>query len=92
MHDLRKQVLLESGKTVSRKAKLKVPSVAGSKSNSPAGSRAPSRIASRNTSDDDGENSDTTQFRYVLSLRLVDLSGSPMHILILLTYRVAPIL
>ena len=62
MHDLRRQAL-ESGKTVSRKAKSKAPgSTVGSKNNSPAGSRAASRVASRNPSDDESEYSDATQW------------------------------
>ncbi|KAG9988141.1 IFRD-domain-containing protein, partial [Aureobasidium melanogenum] len=65
MHDLRKQVLLESGKTVSKKAKAKqaMGSAASSKQNSPNASRAGSRVASRQASDDEADYSDsTTQF------------------------------
>jgi hypothetical protein len=68
MHDLRKQVLLESGKTLSKKAKAKqaMGSAASSKQNSPNASRAGSRVASRQASDDEADFSDsTTQFRYV---------------------------
>jgi hypothetical protein len=60
MHDLRKQVLLESGKTVSRKARSRVPSAATSKVNSPAQSRATSRNPSRHNSDDEDCLSDDT--------------------------------
>ncbi|KAG9757660.1 IFRD-domain-containing protein, partial [Aureobasidium melanogenum] len=65
MHDLRKQVLLESGKTVSKKAKAKqaMGSAASSKQNSPNASGAGSRVASRQASDDEADYSDsTTQF------------------------------
>ncbi|THY65646.1 IFRD domain protein [Aureobasidium pullulans] len=65
MHDLRKQVLLESGKTLSKKAKAKqaMGSAASSKQNSPNASRATSRVASRQASDDEADFSDsTTQF------------------------------
>ncbi|KAI4744023.1 IFRD domain protein [Aureobasidium sp. EXF-12298] len=65
MHDLRKQVLLESGKTLSKKAKAKqaMGSAASSKQNSPNASRAGSRVASRQASDDEADFSDsTTQF------------------------------
>lgn len=58
MRDLRKQALLESGKTTSRKAR--------SKGNTPSSSRNNSRIGSRNVSrnasDDEGELSDTTNW------------------------------
>ncbi|KAL5404567.1 hypothetical protein PMIN03_009053 [Paraphaeosphaeria minitans] len=58
MHDLRRQAL-ESGKTVSRKARSRVASGANSKSNSalnsPAQSRAASRNPSRHGSDDDDD-------------------------------------
>ncbi|GAB7356687.1 hypothetical protein MBLNU459_g7398t1 [Dothideomycetes sp. NU459] len=59
MHDLRRQAL-ESGKTVSRKAKSKAASTASSKNNSPATSRAASRVGSRNVSDEEGDLSDST--------------------------------
>lgn len=63
MHDLRRQAL-ESGKTVSRKARSRVPSTASSKANSrinsPAQSRAASRNPSRHGSDDDEYLSDGT--------------------------------
>ncbi|GAB1737456.1 hypothetical protein NU219Hw_g1596t1 [Hortaea werneckii] len=65
MHDLRKQALgLESGKTMSRKArsKLGTPSPGGSRSNSAAPSRNGSRVPSRNVSDDEGDFSDGTQW------------------------------
>lgn len=62
MHDLRKQVLLESGKTVSRKARSKAGTPVGSKSGSPAQSRSNSRVPSRNASDDESELSDGTQW------------------------------
>ena len=51
MHDLRRQAL-ESGKTVSRKARSRQPSLPSSKSNS----RTASRAASRNPSDDEEGN------------------------------------
>ena len=78
MHDLRKQVLLESGKTLSKKAKAKqaMGSAASSKQNSPNASRAGSRVASRQASDDEADFSDsTTQFRYVSSLVWFASSG-----------------
>ncbi|KAF2201412.1 IFRD domain-containing protein [Delitschia confertaspora ATCC 74209] len=63
MHDLRRQAL-ESGKTVSRKARSKVVSAtssrAGSTVNSPAGSRANSRNPSRAASDEEDNASDST--------------------------------
>ncbi|QIW94872.1 hypothetical protein AMS68_000390 [Peltaster fructicola] len=62
MHDLRKQALLESGKTVSRKARSKAGTPASSKNVSPLASRSGSRVASRNASDDEGELSDGTQW------------------------------
>lgn len=70
MHDLRRQVL-ESGKTVSRKARSRVASGANSKSNSALNSPAQSRAASRNPSrhgsdEDDDYLSDGTAWRYVL--------------------------
>lgn len=60
MHDLRKQVLLESGKTVSRKARSKVNTPAGSKNVSPQPSRSASRVASHNASDDENDMSDVS--------------------------------
>jgi hypothetical protein len=51
MHDLRKQVLLESRKTTSRRAASKAHTPAGSKQASPTQSAAPSR----NVSDDESE-------------------------------------
>ncbi|MCJ1285052.1 hypothetical protein MMC26_004389 [Xylographa opegraphella] len=61
MHDLRRQAL-ESGKTVSRKAKSKQSSTASSRGNSAANSRPVSKAASRAGSDDEGELSDETSF------------------------------
>lgn len=61
MHDLRRQAL-ESGKTVSRKAKSKQSSTLSSKNNSPSASRNASRTVSRNVSDDEDSFSDTTNF------------------------------
>ena len=62
MHDLRKKALLESGKTLSRKARSKVGSPSTSRANSTATSPRSSRVASRNVSDDESEMSDTTQW------------------------------
>ena len=62
MHDLRKQVLLESGKTQSKKARSKVGTPASSKATSPVPSRGGSRVPSRNVSDDESELSDGTQW------------------------------
>lgn len=63
MHDLRRQAL-ESGKTVSRKARSRIASGANSKTNSalnsPAQSRANSRNPSRHNSDDEEYLSDGT--------------------------------
>jgi hypothetical protein len=57
MHDLRKKILLESGKTVSRKARTRPDSNFGSStqspSSSPAGSRQASRAPSRYASEDE---------------------------------------
>lgn len=58
MHDLRKQVLLESRKTTSRKAASKAHTPAGSKATSPSQSRGGSAAPSRNVSDDESEASD----------------------------------
>lgn len=62
MHDLRRQAL-ESGKTVSKKARSKTTSLSTSRTNSRANSRNPSR----NASDDEGEGnlSDSTNWRFV---------------------------
>ncbi|PSR83490.1 interferon-related developmental regulator-domain-containing protein [Coniella lustricola] len=58
MHDLRKKALLESGKTVSRKARTRPDSKAGtpitSPSHSPHASRNVSRAGSRYASEDEG--------------------------------------
>lgn len=66
MHDLRRQAL-ESGKTVSRKARSRVASATSSKANStlnsPANSRAASRNPSRQGSDDEEYLSDGTAWR-----------------------------
>ncbi|KAF2156080.1 hypothetical protein K461DRAFT_88827 [Myriangium duriaei CBS 260.36] len=72
MHDLRRQAL-ESGKTVSRKAKSRQSSAASSKNASPAVSRNASRVASRSASDDEGNLSDTTDFS---TASIDDLSAS----------------
>jgi len=61
MHDLRRQAL-ESGKTVSSKAKSRQASAPTSKRASPAVSKSASRTQSRNVSDDEGDHSDTTEF------------------------------
>ncbi|RYP89306.1 hypothetical protein DL770_004458 [Monosporascus sp. CRB-9-2] len=53
MRDLRKKILLESGKTVSRKARSRPESVRGSPLGSPAQSRASSRAASRYASEEE---------------------------------------
>ncbi|GAB7326614.1 hypothetical protein MBLNU13_g10588t1 [Cladosporium sp. NU13] len=58
MHDLRKQVLLESKKTTSRKAASKAHTPSGSKPTSPTHSRVGSAAPSRNVSDDESEASD----------------------------------
>ena len=58
MHDLRKQVLLESKKTVSRKAASRAHTPSGSKPTSPTHSRGGSAAPSRNASDDESEASD----------------------------------
>ena len=65
MRDLRKQVLLESGKTTSRKARAKAastPSPGSSRPSSRSNSHVGSRNGSRNVSDDEGELSDTTEW------------------------------
>ncbi len=77
MHDLRRQAL-ESGKTTSRRARSKVPSPANSKPNSPATSRAASRVrgtSSRAGSDDEDELSDETSFRQECPLFVCRLPG-----------------
>ncbi|OQO06157.1 hypothetical protein B0A48_08745 [Cryoendolithus antarcticus] len=60
MHDLRKQVLLESGKTQSRKQRSKQGTPAASSAGSPTPSRSGSRVPSRNVSDDESEGSDAS--------------------------------
>ncbi|KAL9098360.1 MAG: hypothetical protein Q9163_005967 [Psora crenata] len=67
MRDLRKQALLESGKTMSRKARSRQSTPASSRLNTPASSRAASRTRganSRGGSDEegDGDQSDETSF------------------------------
>ncbi|KAL9110098.1 MAG: hypothetical protein Q9227_005291 [Pyrenula ochraceoflavens] len=64
MHDLRRRAL-ESGKTVSRKARSRQSSAPSSRANSRSNSKANSRVPSRNASDDDEESgnmSDETSF------------------------------
>ncbi|KAI0400228.1 interferon-related developmental regulator-domain-containing protein [Xylaria palmicola] len=53
MRDLRKKILLESGKTVSRKARSRPDSLGASPINSPAPSRGASRAASRYASEEE---------------------------------------
>lgn len=53
MHDLRKKILLESGKTVSRKARSRPDSVGASPIGSPAPSRGGSRVNSRYASEEE---------------------------------------
>lgn len=69
MHEDLRRRALESGKTVSNKAKSKPTSRGNSKPNSAANSRAASRIQSRDVSDDEdagnGNLSDDTNQRYV---------------------------
>ena len=67
MHDLRKQALLESHKTVSRKARSKQSSMVSSRPLSAVNSRVASRNISRAGSDDEdgGALSDETSLRYV---------------------------
>jgi hypothetical protein len=61
--DLRKQALgVESGKTVSRKARSKQGTPSTSRGNSTAPSRGGSGVPSRNTSDDEDNGSDVTQW------------------------------
>ncbi|KAI0107112.1 interferon-related developmental regulator-domain-containing protein [Nemania sp. FL0031] len=63
MHDLRKKILLESGKTVSKKARSRPASLRASPNSSPTPSRGASRLNSRyaseeeNNTDSDYENS-----------------------------------
>ncbi|EMR66248.1 hypothetical protein MGN70_007426 [Eutypa lata] len=59
MRDLRKKILLESGKTMSRKARSRPESTRGSPAGSPAPSRAGSRAASRYASEDEDAASDS---------------------------------
>lgn len=71
MHDLRKKALIESGKTLSRKARSRESTPGNSRLNTPASSRAPSKVrgvSSRAVSDDenDGELSDETSHRYAV--------------------------
>lgn len=66
MRDLRRQAL-ESGKTVSKKAKAKMASQSSSAANSRPASHTSSRNASRHGSDDeDADESDSTNWRYVV--------------------------
>lgn len=72
MRDLRKKILLESGKTTSRKARAKADSNFGSTnqspSSTPANSRPGSRAPSRYASEDEGfSDSDITDSSLVLS-------------------------
>ena len=64
MHDLRKKILLESGKTTSRKARSRPESSRGSPVTSPGGShpgsRANSRPGSRYGSEDEGSRATST--------------------------------
>lgn len=55
-------MLLESGKTTSRKARSKIGTPSSSNGGSPAASRNGSRVPSRNASDDDDELSDGSQW------------------------------
>ncbi len=63
MRDLRKKILLESGKTISRKARSRPESTRGSPAGSPApsrgGSRAPSRYASEEEDNSDSDYDDS---------------------------------
>ncbi|KAJ9664271.1 hypothetical protein H2201_005263 [Coniosporium apollinis] len=82
MHDLRRQAL-ESGKTISRKARSRQASGQSSRAGSAASSRAASRVASRNASDDEeGSLSDSTNFSLnsiddVLASEDVDTDAPP---------------
>ena len=76
MHDLRKKALIESGKTLSRKARSRESTPGHSKLNTPASSRAASRVrgaGSRAVSDDenDGDLSDETSHRYAVPASFV---------------------
>lgn len=62
MRDLRKKALLESGKTVSKKARTRESTPPISRGISPSASPRGSRVASRNVSDDESELSDGTQW------------------------------
>ncbi|EME46483.1 hypothetical protein DOTSEDRAFT_42993 [Dothistroma septosporum NZE10] len=62
MHDLRKQALLESGKTVSRKARSKETTPPVSRGGSTTASPRGSRVVSRAGSDDEGDISDATEW------------------------------
>ncbi|KAI1439309.1 interferon-related developmental regulator-domain-containing protein [Xylaria sp. CBS 124048] len=53
MRDLRKKILLESGKTISRKARSRPDSLGASPSSSPAPSRGASRVNSRYASEEE---------------------------------------
>lgn len=79
MHDLRKQALLESGKTVSRKARSKEATPPTSRPGSRAHSSVPSpqssRVASRQGSDDEDEFSDGTEW----STNSIDALVSPQE-------------
>lgn len=76
MHDLRKKALIESGKTLSRKARSRESTPGHSKLNTPASSRAASRVrgaSGRAVSDDenDGDLSDETSHRYAAPVALL---------------------
>jgi hypothetical protein len=58
MHDLRKQAILESGKTTSRKKQRNIQ--AGSGTTTPSLSRVASAVTSRNASDDEGDYSNSS--------------------------------
>jgi len=62
MHDLRKKVLLESDKTLSRKARSKLGTPTTSRQASATTSPRASHVASRDVSDDESVVSDTTQW------------------------------
>ena len=67
MRDLRKKILLESGKTVSRKARSRPESGLASPSASPAASRAGSRAPSRYASEDEDNISDSEYADSIIS-------------------------
>ncbi|ROW10003.1 hypothetical protein VPNG_06569 [Cytospora leucostoma] len=79
MHDLRKKALLESGKTVSRKARLRPDSKSTTPINTPGtspqgsrqGSRPPSRFASEDEGSSDSELDDT--------MTMSTMSGASEH-------------